>query len=281
MPDLLDNLEEKISSGTVQDLIKIANSTENHLVKSVISQASQIAESVISGSRDPRNVPISWSTSDSSMATLTSLLAASVRKRAEQKLHGKYMQQAITDASIDVTDSIITDGISLAMNDLDFDFDERDDEFRLHNRRSDLQLDNTARTSLPNIQAFQGNYSSTNDFTNNSDSMTSTNENGQQRHTVQPRCHTVESQLMQNNIFRARLHNNWKSNSDPCFVTGRVIEEKLKTQDDELRKMTSLDDQELIERVESATSSIIEEIQINLLESELFCEKSHNHIFST
>ena len=44
------------------------------------------------------------------------------------------MQQAITDASIDVTDSIITDGISLAMNDLDYDFDERDDEFRRHNR---------------------------------------------------------------------------------------------------------------------------------------------------
>ena len=71
MPDLLDNLEEKISSGTVQDLINIVNSTENHLVKSIISQASQIAESVISSSRDPRNVPISWSTSDSSMATLT------------------------------------------------------------------------------------------------------------------------------------------------------------------------------------------------------------------
>merc|ERR1739848_339868 len=120
------------------------------------------------------------------------------------------------------------------MNDLDFDFDD-DNDFAppIYNRNLDLQLDNTGhRSSLPIIQGHNlhdtrqnnnrqnpNNRQNNNNMQNNnsgnlrnSSSLANSGYSNSTIHVTNTESN-IEAQLMQNNIFRARLHNNWKSNS--------------------------------------------------------------------
>jgi len=180
------------------------------------------------------------------MTKLTSLLAASVRKRNTKRLANMGLTREITNTSVAVTDSIITDGISLALEELNFDsMDFNLDGGYISYPYSENHGGTEVRTSLPNVA-----------------------QDASHRATHSGQASSAGSIIgpQENHFYRMRLHNNWKSNSDPYFRTLSASEENLRSIDCKLKEHPSLDPQELLERIESVTSTIIEEIQINLLE---------------
>jgi len=161
--------------------------TRDEVVKTTIVSATAIATELCKKT-DVR--ALSWSTSSdgSSLTKLTSMLAASVRKRNRQRFENRGLQQEITNTSVAVTESIITDGISLALEELDMsDFDTDDHNF-INFPYSDHHGGTEVRTSLPNV--------------NHASSETST-------------C--TEDRQRENNMRRLMIHNKWKSLSDPCI----------------------------------------------------------------